>query len=755
MGDSGASQTTMSASMLKNCNGLKTEKRARPLKISLASSDYSVEVNMEAKATIEIVSLGRVNICVRNVPIWIMEEDMEKVLLGDDVLKKLGIDVKTLLMGKTEVDIDYEELQGQETFPYLGGDDEGKIRSILQTKVQDMVDRGMADGESRTRWEDLLENNLDLFRTILGFDPPAKLPALKSSYDPELAKKIKPNRIPYTMDQKKFLDYYTEKLIEHGMVYENKNAKYVSEAMVLPKVDVPRNYEEDYRLVVNLKRSNAATLPIYWPMQTLEEVQGYLTKARYFITMNLKNGYWQIELHEDCQELFSFCTHRTVLTPTRIPQGCTDAVMYFSQLMMTTFKERLYDGIIPWVDDLLLYAASIEALYELLKWTLQRAKDVGIKFSPKKLELVATEIKWCGKRLSADGVEVDPERSRVLKEMPRPTRGDQLMQFINAVGWIRTHLPEFSTTMAVLQTWMNELLKGGKRTRRRAKNVKLKWDDEKDKALNDVKEMLNNAMVQTHPKEDSEYCLFTDASDLHWGAILVQVENYDKLEDVLKQKVEPMYMLSGSFRGSQLNWSTIEKEAFAIIESIERLGQVLIRPGGFRIFTDHMNLVYIYGLYRTQKINVMCRYDRWAVKMIQYRYTIEHVPGERNLWADLLSRWGVKAKGRTTTSVKGIKALKNRNPNARRRQQPRCIDRHVAKPRIRPLETFEWPTIVTIVKAQNAVDTHSDHQIREEEGVKTYKERIWIPECLREQMIMIAHYGLSGHNGLEGTEIKL
>ena len=62
MGDSGASQTTISASMLKDCNGLKTEKRARPLKISLASSDYSVEVNMEAKATIEIVSLGRVNI---------------------------------------------------------------------------------------------------------------------------------------------------------------------------------------------------------------------------------------------------------------------------------------------------------------------------------------------------------------------------------------------------------------------------------------------------------------------------------------------------------------------------------------------------------------------------------------------------------------------------------------------------------------------------------------------------------------------
>ena len=93
----------------------------------------------------------------------------------------------------------------------------------------------------------------------------------------------------------------------------------------------------------------------------------------------------------------------------------------------------------------------MDGLFELLKWTLNRAKGVRIKFSPKKLQLVTKEIKWCGKLIVPGGVEIDPERKRVLETMPLPRRGDELMQFINAVGWMRTHLVEYSATMGKLQ----------------------------------------------------------------------------------------------------------------------------------------------------------------------------------------------------------------------------------------------------------------------------------------------------------------
>jgi Reverse transcriptase (RNA-dependent DNA polymerase) len=193
------------------------------------------------------------------------------------------------------------------------------------------------------------------------------------------------------------LDYYAEKLIKYRYAYENPTARYVSESLVIPKVKIPVNFEEDFRLVVNYKRVNAICEAIYWPMPTFEEIQRHLHGAKYFITLDAKNGYWQIGLNEESRELFSFATHRTVLTPYKMMQGSTDAVMYFTYLMMTTFKDLLYRGLIPWIDDLLLYSDTIDGLFDLLEKVLDISRDVGLKFSPKKLKLFAQEIKWVGK----------------------------------------------------------------------------------------------------------------------------------------------------------------------------------------------------------------------------------------------------------------------------------------------------------------------------------------------------------------------
>ena len=57
--------------------------------------------------------------------------------------------------------------------------------------------------------------------------------------------------------------------------------------------------------------------------------------------------------------------------------------------------------------------------------------------------------------------------------------------------------------------------------------------------------------------------------------------------DILMQRHEPLAFLSGTFNRSQKHWSVIEKEAFPIVEAVERLRQLLLRDEGLRLFTDH------------------------------------------------------------------------------------------------------------------------------------------------------------------------
>jgi len=86
----------------------------------------------------------------------------------------------------------------------------------------------------------------------------------------------------------------------------------------------------------------------------------------------------------------------------------------------------------------------------------------------------------------------------------------------------------------------------------------------------------------------------------------------------------------------------IEKEAFPIVEAVEILRHLLLRDEGFSLFTDHRNLIYVFDPilrdndFKKQALDKLCR---WASKLFAFKYVIEHIHGESNIWADILSRW--------------------------------------------------------------------------------------------------------------------
>ena len=68
-----------------------------------------------------------------------------------------------------------------------------------------------------------------------------------------------------------------------------------------------------------------------------------------------------------------------------------------------------------------------------------------------------------------------------------------------------------------------------------------------------------------------------------------------------------------------------------------------LNKNGFRIFVDHKNLVYLFDpLYRPTAAKKITdeKLQRWALRLNAFPFTIEHVTGEDNVWADLLTRWG-------------------------------------------------------------------------------------------------------------------
>lgn len=128
--------------------------------------------------------------------------------------------------------------------------------------------------------------------------------------------------------------------------------------------------------------------------------------------------------------------------------------------------------------------------------------------------------------------------------------------------------------------------------------------------------------------------------------ILTQTHSENLNLEFEQQQHQPLLFLPGKFSGHADRWSIAEKEAFDIIESMPKADHITaVRP--VHIFTDHSNLTYIfepYGCNTSINKSVSHKFVRWALRLSAYRYVIEHIPGDYNVWADPLTRWAVCEK---------------------------------------------------------------------------------------------------------------
>ncbi|OWZ22600.1 hypothetical protein PHMEG_0002678 [Phytophthora megakarya] len=185
------------------------------------------------------------------------------------------------------------------------------------------------------------------------------------------------------------------------------------------------------------------------------------------------------------------------------------------------------------------------------------------------------------------------------------------------------------------------------------------------------------------------------------------------------------------FHDSQRNWPIIENEAFPIIKACSELQYLLLRRKVFRLYCDHANLIYLFSPSIGVKQHVHDRLQRWSLHLLGLNYTIEHISGDKNLWADIVSRW-------QTRSVLRICAVQTR------RQTHAAV---ADLSRLRPLSdaAFVFPAVSDIVEAQRTVaSVASSLPVVEEDGMLVVDHKPWVPTGAKDllaRIMVVAHCG--------------
>ncbi|GMF49472.1 unnamed protein product [Phytophthora fragariaefolia] len=291
------------------------------------------------------------------------------------------------------------------------------VQDMLDTKFAASRAKGLsAKGVKQLR--EILLRRQDSFRLEFGRDPPVKVAPLQVRMKVN-AQPTKAQPRHHSPDDRAFLDCHTSKLLEFRLVFPNHRSRWAAPRSVRKK-EQDSDPTADPRMTIDTRGVNERTDAMPWPMPVLEVVLGALEGAKVFFALDWFRGYSQLPLHEDSQEPFTFITHRGMYTPTRVPMGATNAVVYCQGVVEEIFGDLLGNGILEWLDHILGYADFGNELLQLLDQVLARCEACELKLHAKKCDFFEIEVKWCGKMVPAVGVRHCPDRVQGLVEMQPP-----------------------------------------------------------------------------------------------------------------------------------------------------------------------------------------------------------------------------------------------------------------------------------------------------------------------------------------------
>ena len=468
---------------------------------------------------------------------------------------------------------------------------------------------------------DLLLKNEDIFAASDADLGKTDLVQMKVDTGDHPPIKLRPYRVPLNL--RKEVDQNIENMLNANVIKRSKSP------WSFPLVVVQKK-DGTSRMCVDFRKLNKITKTMSYPLPLIDDILAQLDKSKYFTTLDLKSGYWQVAMDPSDQEKTAFACHKGLFEFNVMPFGLTNAPGVFQQLMATVL-EGLEHFSTAYLDDIIIWSSSAEEHIRHIQQVFSRLRNHDLKLKLKKCSFFSTETNYLGFIINEHGIKPDPKKVEAIRTLPAPTTVKQVRSFIGMSSYYRRFIPNFSTIAEPLIALTR-------------KYARFHWDEQCQKAFDFLKDSLTVVPLLAYPDPNKPYVLYTDASDNCVGACLTQpCDESNHIPNVVNEK--PIYYLSHKLSDTQTRWSTIEKEAFAIKWALEKLDHYL-HNAKFVIKTDHKPLKYILNSPLNNK-----KIQMWAMSIMGYNCTIEYITGRENTCADLLSR-APQNTGDTNTEIK-------------------------------------------------------------------------------------------------------
>ena len=137
-----------------------------------------------------------------------------------------------------------------------------------------------------------------------------------------------------------------------------------------------------FRLIIDARHSNKYTICDYYLIPRLDDIRCHLVGSKYYASFDALSGYWQLALHPDSRKHFAFVTPFGNWEYLAVPMGAVNSAPHFQRCLETVIgPDLMYNGVLQYVDDTLVYSQSPEQLMKRLRQLFQRFIMFNIKLA--------------------------------------------------------------------------------------------------------------------------------------------------------------------------------------------------------------------------------------------------------------------------------------------------------------------------------------------------------------------------------------
>ncbi|MCH80642.1 retrotransposon protein, partial [Trifolium medium] len=368
--------------------------------------------------------------------------------------------------------------------------------------------------------EQLLSLCAGVFQSPNGLPPKREKEHVITLQEGAGAVNVRPYRYPH--HHKNEIEKQVKEMLSTGIIRPSTSS-FSSPVILVKKKD------SSWRMCVDYRALNKATIPDKFPIPVIEELLDELHGASYFSKLDLKSGYHQVRIREEDVHKTAFRTHEGHYEFMVMPFGLMNAPSTFQSLMN-------------------------EVLHIL--------QSHGLVANRKKCLFGQKSVEYLGHLISSQGVAVDPNKIVSVVNWPVPKNVKGVRGFLGLTGYYRKFIKDYGKIAKPLTDL--------------TKKDSFIWSEKACSAFEALKKCLTTAPVLALPNFDKDFIIECDASGGGIGAILMQ----DK---------RPLAYYSKALGIRNLTKSAYEKELMAVVLAIQHWRPYLLGRK-FLVSTDQKSL---------------------------------------------------------------------------------------------------------------------------------------------------------------------